>query len=76
MATAQDGKGMAGATVEMRRTGWSLFRRTVRTKTDGNGWFGFAGVAPGRYEIRLGGAVKAAVDVAAGRVSRAELRAK
>jgi uncharacterized lipoprotein YddW (UPF0748 family) len=76
MATGQDGKGMDGATVEMRRAGWSLFHRTIRTKTDGNGWFGFAGVSPGRYEIRLVRGGRAMVDVAAGRVSRSELSAK
>lgn len=74
MAIGPDGKGIDGATVEMRRAGWPLFRRTARTVTDGTGWFGFAGVAPGRYEVRSGQAAKAMVDVAAGKVGRAELR--
>lgn len=74
-AIGPDGKGIDGATVEMRPAGWSPFRRTVRRVTDGSGWFGFAGVAPGRYEIRLVGGSKAMVDVAAGSVARAELSA-
>ena len=68
-----DGKGIDGAVVEMRRNGWSPFRRTVRTMTDGNGWFGFAGVKPGRYDVRLGRGARAFVQVAAGKVGRAEL---
>jgi uncharacterized lipoprotein YddW (UPF0748 family) len=74
MAIGPDSKGIDGATVEMRRTGWSLFGRAVRTMTDGNGWFGFAGVEPGRYEVRLAQGVKTMVDVAADNVGRAELR--
>jgi uncharacterized lipoprotein YddW (UPF0748 family) len=75
MAIGPDGKGIDGVTVEMRRSGWSPFRRIARSVTDGNGWFGFAGVDPGRYEFRFARGAKAAVDVAAGKVSRAELRA-
>ncbi len=69
-----DGKGIDGATVQMRHSGWSLFRSATRTVTDGAGWFGFAGVAPGSYEIRSGNDAKAWVDVGAGKVGRAELR--
>jgi hypothetical protein len=70
-----DGRGIDGAAVEMRRSGWSPFRRTTRTLTDGNGWFGFAGVKPGRYEVRIvRGGAGSVVDVAPGKVSRTELR--
>jgi len=74
VAVGPDGKGIDGASVGMRRAGWWLLRRTARTVADGNGWFGFAGVAPGRYEVRVAQGPKAMVDVAAGKVARAELR--
>ncbi len=74
-ATGPDGKGIDGATVAMQRVGWSLFRRTDRTKTDGIGWFGFAGVAAGRYEIRIGKGARVTADIVAGKVSRVELHA-
>jgi uncharacterized lipoprotein YddW (UPF0748 family) len=46
----------AGATLErrtvrIRRTGW--FRRTRKTTSDANGWFGMTKVAPGRNRVQL-----------------------
>jgi len=73
-AVGQDGTGIDAARIELRRAGWWPFRRTFRTVTDGNGWFGYAGVAPGRYQIRLPGSTPTAVEVAAGIVTRVELR--
>jgi uncharacterized lipoprotein YddW (UPF0748 family) len=73
-ATGPDGKGIDGARVEMQRAGWWPFRRTLRTLTDGNGWFGFADVAPGRYQVRLPGSPPALAEVEAGRVRLVELR--
>jgi uncharacterized lipoprotein YddW (UPF0748 family) len=64
-----------GVRVYARRTGFSLFRRTRRAETDGNGYFGFTNLKPGRYRVWVGGAVRHAtpvqVVVEAGRVSRA-----
>ena len=70
------GAGLDGATVRVRRTGW--FRSTHRIRTDGNGWFGMTRLKPGRYRVRLeppdgdpkGEAVT--VEVQAGRVTRIE----
>jgi hypothetical protein len=73
-AIGPDGKGIDGAGVEMRRAGWWPFRRALHTVTDGNGWFGFADVAPGRYQVRLPGSAPALAEVEAGRVKRVELR--
>ena len=61
--------------VEVRRTG--LFRRTRRLRTDANGFFGVAGLAPGRYRVRLARSRPprrtAFVTVIAGRVARVDL---
>jgi protocatechuate 3,4-dioxygenase beta subunit len=73
-AVGPDGKGIDGARIEMRRAGWWPFRHTLHTVTDGNGWFGFADVAPGRYQVRLPGTEPALAEVEAGRVKRVELR--
>lgn len=62
-----------GVEVEVRRTGW--FHRTRHVRTDANGFFGVVGLAPGTYRVRLtaSNAVRAEVDVVAGRVARVEL---
>jgi len=60
--------------VRIRRRGW--FGRTNRTLTDGNGFFGFTGLKPGRYTVRgnRASSPEVSVEVAAGRVSRADLQ--
>jgi hypothetical protein len=73
-AVGPDGEGIDGARVELRRAGWWPFRRTLRTVTDGNGWFGFADVAPGRYQVRLPGGAPTLAEVEAGRVKSVQLR--
>jgi len=50
--TDPSGRGVEQVSVRVRRTGW--FRRTRRTVTDANGWFGMINLKPGTYEIRLG----------------------
>jgi uncharacterized lipoprotein YddW (UPF0748 family) len=64
--------------VEIRRTG--LFRKTRRVRTDANGFFGTAGLAPGIYRVRLAGTRNpggtALVAVTPGRVARADLSAR
>ncbi len=62
-----------GVTVEVKRAGFALFRRTRRTETDGNGYFGFTNVKPGRYRVWIDGGTRADVMVQAGRVARVEL---
>lgn len=74
----QEGKEVDGARIEMRKAGWWPFRKTYRTRTDGNGWFGFATLKPGRYEVRLvqspGKPTSQKTEVFAGKVSRVEFR--
>jgi hypothetical protein len=80
--TAADASGapLEGRTVRIRRTGW--FRRTSRTTTDANGWFGMTKLAPGRYSVGLEDAQGRAlpdrveVVVTAGRVARAALSSR
>jgi len=78
MAIGPDSREIDGARIEMRKSGWWPFRKTYRTRTDGNGWFGFASLKPGRYEVRLLGPgatrQKQKAEVTAGRVSRVEFR--
>ncbi len=72
-----DGRGLDGAKVQMRKSGWWPFRKTYRTQTDGNGWFGFAALKPGSYEVRgveRAGTNRQEIQVEAGEVSRVELR--
>jgi uncharacterized lipoprotein YddW (UPF0748 family) len=74
------GAGMEGRTVRIRRTGW--FRRTLRTTSDANGWFGMTRLSPGKYRVQLedagGGALPERVEVVvtAGGVARAALAGK
>jgi uncharacterized lipoprotein YddW (UPF0748 family) len=71
------GAAMEGRTVRIRRTGW--FRRTRKTVTDANGWFGMTKLSPGTYSVRLEDAQgnslpeRAEVTIAAGRVARVRL---
>ena len=65
------------STIRIRRTGW--FRKTRRTTTDANGWFGMTRLSPGTYHLRLedrggkAGRERVEVIVKAGGVSRATL---
>jgi uncharacterized lipoprotein YddW (UPF0748 family) len=63
--------------VQIRRTG--LFKKTLRVRTDANGFFAMTNVAPGKYRVRVeGGGLRktsSTVAVVAGRVSRADLHA-
>jgi hypothetical protein len=69
------GAALEGRTIRIRRTGW--FRRTRKTTSDANGWFGMTRLSPGSYEVRLedgrGRALpeRTEVVVAAGAVARA-----
>jgi uncharacterized lipoprotein YddW (UPF0748 family) len=78
LARNASGKMLDGAAVELRKAGGGLFRGVRRELSDGNGYFGFAGVPPGRYEVRFSGAKhaaeKALVVVSAGKVARVELK--
>jgi hypothetical protein len=73
-----DGMPTDGARVSIRKPGWWPFRRTLRTITDGNGYFGFAGLTPGRYNVALDGPKnklsQAQLEVTAGRVSRLTMK--
>jgi uncharacterized lipoprotein YddW (UPF0748 family) len=60
-----------GVTIKIKRTGFPLFRRTRKTVTDGNGYFGFTKVTPGRYRIWTDGGSRTEVTVSAGAVARA-----
>ncbi|HSL22970.1 MAG TPA: family 10 glycosylhydrolase [Vicinamibacterales bacterium] len=71
-----------GAEVKAKRLGgFSWFRRAHRTSTDGNGYFGFTNLKPGRYRVWLpekraqspffpGLGKTVTVPVSAGRVTR------
>jgi hypothetical protein len=65
--------------VNIKRSGFALFRRAKRVETDGNGYFGLTNVKPGRYRVWLDGhdedGSSAEVVVEAGKVSRADMRA-
>jgi hypothetical protein len=69
------GAALEGRTIRIRRTGW--FRKTRKTTSDANGWFGMIRLSPGSYEVRLedgrGRALpeRTEVVVAAGAVARA-----
>lgn len=60
-----------GATIEIKRTGFALFRRAKKIQADGNGYFGLTNVKPGRYEVWMDGGPRSEVTVEAGKVARA-----
>jgi uncharacterized lipoprotein YddW (UPF0748 family) len=64
-----------GVAVTAKRARW--FSRRRRTLTDGNGFFGFTQLRPGRYHVRLEVGPKRSpevqVEIVAGRVARVEL---
>jgi uncharacterized lipoprotein YddW (UPF0748 family) len=64
-----------GAAVTAKRVRW--FSRRRRTLADGNGFFGFAQLRPGRYHVRLEirpkDSAEIQLQIVAGRVARVEL---
>jgi len=64
-----------GAVVELKRAGW--WGKSQRTLADGNGFFGFSNLRPGKYHARLkssnGWLPRVNVEIVAGRVTRVEL---
>jgi uncharacterized lipoprotein YddW (UPF0748 family) len=68
------GKPADGVRIRVRQRG--LFSRTLRTVTDGNGFFGLVNLKPGRYRVRLDapGSTEIEVRIEAGRVARAALK--
>jgi hypothetical protein len=74
------GAALEGRTVRVRRTGW--FRRTRKTTSDANGWFGMTKLSPGKYHVRFedtsGNALPERVElvVTAGVVARATFTAR
>jgi hypothetical protein len=63
-----------GATVKVRRAGFALFARTRTIQADGNGYFAFTSVKPGRYrawvERDRQATARTEACVVAGRVTR------
>jgi len=61
--------------VKVKRAGLALFARTRTLQADGNGYFGFTNVKPGRYRVSIERGrqtiARTEVCVAAGLVSRA-----
>jgi hypothetical protein len=74
------GSALEGRTVRIRRTGW--FRRTRKTTSDANGWFGMTKLSPGKYVIQLedaaGNVLRDRVEavVSAGTVARVALASR
>ena len=58
----------------MHKRRWLLFRRTLKTNTDGNGFFGYTNLRPGRYMVAVADGRKAEVKIAKGQVSKVELQ--
>ncbi len=69
---ARSGEPADNARVEVRRAGWWPFRHKDTTLADGNGFFGLAGLKPGRYEVKSG-ATKAPIEIQVGKVTQVEL---
>ena len=87
LGRALDGEGapVDGVTIEIRRAGWGLFRNWRGVAADGNGYFGFTGLKPGRFRVRWknaggagteSGSVEVTVVITAGRIARLELRSQ
>lgn len=66
------GQPVDGSWVVLRGKGW--FHKTHRTQTDGNGFFGFSALKPGRYRLRGGSGHVLDVEVVASQVVRAEIQ--
>ncbi|MBI3405202.1 MAG: carboxypeptidase regulatory-like domain-containing protein [Acidobacteria bacterium] len=74
--TVRDSAGhpVDGARIRLKRAGW--FGSTLRTEADGNGWFGFAELKPGRYTLRLdlpGKTTELKVEISSGHVTHSDL---
>lgn len=71
----QAGVPVDGAVVELKRAGW--FGKTQRTLADGNGFFGFANLRPGKYHAGIktssGRQPRVDVEITSGSVARIEL---
>ncbi len=80
MVSDAEGRAVEAFTIRIRKTGW--LRKTKRTTTDANGWFGMTRLSPGTYHVRLedraGKARRERVEVvvAAGAVARVTLVAR
>jgi hypothetical protein len=76
VVVGSNGKPIDGAAVVLVGTGEEPSQRRMRTISDGTGYFGFADLAPGRYEVELekaGTASGVQVDIQAARLSRITL---
>jgi uncharacterized lipoprotein YddW (UPF0748 family) len=75
VAKEASGTAIDGANVGLKQRGW--FRRKRCTIADGNGFFGFADLKPGRYRVWTEAGAKRGpqqeIEVVAGRVARIEL---
>jgi len=74
-AKAVDLTALDGVNIALRRRGW--LQRTRHAVSDGNGFFGFAKVKPGQYQVcldeRKREKVAAEIQVIAGQLARVEL---
>jgi hypothetical protein len=76
IARGQDGKPADGATVVLRIAGAGPFSEMQRSTSDGTGYFGFANLAPGPYEVwieKAGPNQTKTADVQIARVTRVEI---
>ena len=75
IAKAADLTALDGVNIALRRRGW--LQRTRHAVSDGNGFFGFANVKPGQYQVcldeRKRAKVAAEIQVIAGQVAHVEL---
>jgi hypothetical protein len=72
-----DGRAVDNASVVLRAAGSGSLRPVLHTTSDGSGYFGFADLAPGRYEVDVEHAARAAktlINVEAAHFARIELR--
>ena len=73
---ASDSTRVDGAVVKMRRSGWFPFRRSKKVIADGNGYFGFPVVKPGKYTVSVDlSKLRATVEIRPGAVTRTEFEA-
>ena len=70
-AKAADMTAVDGVKIALKPHRW--FGRTRHVVSDGNGFFGFANLNPGRYRVSLDEKNRAEIQVSAGHVARVEL---